>query len=292
MSFRDEMCNLEKENEKNYKEIIEKIRENIEIRYLPNIYPTKRAKYVFISSEPSWGNGRNPVRVNNLLSIKNVIFHFAIREYFLGGKNKDKYLLTDVNKAAIRNQFAEIMRKNIRNNIDGIGDKIINMFIAELKKGTVKDRKLIFVKKEAYDMLKNYDQFKRFIGNEKVPKIYHFSFSGNINRDRGNFNRILKKLMILSKSKGLENFKAECRIEKKMKEFCNKLLKEYIPNKNVSMQFDPSTKKLNESQWKLLYYYSLIMPILKNLPIFTQAEKSKELYTHIFGYRVKKAGKI
>jgi hypothetical protein len=238
---------------------------NVQFEFLPNIWPSKRVKYIFVSSMPS--RPEMGVLFNNILYKPNVLFHFAVRHFLL--KDNEPYLVTDVSKIAIKTGLARCIQTHVEKDIDGIGQKIINQLRIELDQTAAKPWNVIFVKPEAKTMATKFG-----IGCGS-PLLWHYSFSSHISL---NTSQHLWNALEFDNAE-LEKFNAKYR-EINTVEYRNDLLVNYQINTKTPNLILPVIKDVffNKKELLLLYYYSKIFKFVER----PCAEIDPVIYEHLY----------
>jgi len=225
---------------------IKKHYNNCNAVYLPNNYPTNRAKYVFITMEPSLGRwGKDEIKAkkriadgfkNFLWSSEDFIFQYAISKYL-----SVDYLITDISKIAINSKVANINRQDI-----------YKEWIVYLEKEI---KKMSIIKPVIFSVGNVVDVFiKKNIPRISPTKIIHYSPQAGNARKKARFENETK----------YQEFKTKILpSEEEIRSFIQKLLNKSIVNCELCKEiFDRFNNKtiLTESRTELMYtYYSVFI---------------------------------
>ena len=172
------MCDFEQQYlqlEEEFKNIVSQENNNgLGGIYIPNPVPSKIVDYIFVGMEPSlggWTNKKNQQQdaiqqvndgfKNFLLSDKDLLLHFAIRQYLL--KSRQLYHITDIAKGALLVKDA----KKLRSKRYPIWEKSLVNEFKLLSKNTTKIIS-IGADKDQIQTLNN------IVGNDSFSTILHF----------------------------------------------------------------------------------------------------------------------
>jgi hypothetical protein len=233
--------------------------------YLPNIYPSQKAKYLFISSMPSYNRGRNVI--NNLQYERNLLFHSAI-QFWLSQEDPDAtYHITDVSKlqtVTLRTSpVSGFVCGCIASNFQGIGKIICDSIIDEINTVGRDDCITVFLQPVAKTMLAYNDRTHRF---QDCPTLYHYSSKFSHNTLRTLLGDSFQN-RIPVKDARLCSFKTLCDYYKEW------LGENTIPLKPPQISLDPKIVRIGFS------YYSAMMNKISHRE---HCGKINE-FTHLFG---------